>query len=82
MKLKLIKEARVISQTIEFKFEFEGVKYIGRIHDDGEGNNHWLLDENYNPINSGNVYDAFIDTNFDFWRDSSEDDILDTEEDC
>jgi hypothetical protein len=81
MKFKLIKEARVIAETIEFQFEFENVKYIGRIHDDGEGNKHWLFDEEYNAIDDGPVYDEFINTFFDLWKISRENEVLDTEED-
>lgn len=80
MKFKMIEESRVISETIEFIFEYEGTKYIGRIFDDGNGNSLWLLDENENEIHSGDVYNAFNKTCFDQWKSLEEDEILDTEE--
>ena len=50
MKFKIIQKSRVIVQTIEFVFEHEGVNYVGRIEDNGEGNTKWLLDEDENEI--------------------------------
>ena len=46
MKFKLIKEAQVIEEKIEFQFEFENVKYIGRVQSHGWGI-HWLYDEHF-----------------------------------
>jgi len=80
MKFKIIQKSRVIVETIEFVFEHEGVNYVGRIEDDGNGNNFWLLDEDENEIKVGDVYDTFNNTYFDQWRELEEDDILDTEE--
>ena len=79
MKFKIVKKSRVIAETIEFVFEHEGVKYIGRIYDDGNGNKFSLLDENEVEIDCGIVYDAFINTFFDQWKYLEEDETLDTE---
>jgi hypothetical protein len=80
MKFKIIQKSRVIVQTIEFVFEYEGVNYVGRIEDNGEGNTKWILDEDENEIEAGDVYDTFNNISFDQWRELEEDDILDTEE--
>jgi len=79
MKFKIIQKSRVIVQTIEFVFEHEGVNYVGRIEDNGEGNTKWLLDEDENEIEVGDVYNTFNNICFDQWRELEEDDILDTE---
>ena len=42
MKFKIIEKSRVIEQTIEFVFEYEGIKYIGKKNDNGNGNTMWL----------------------------------------
>lgn len=80
MKFKIIEKSRVISETIEFVFENEGIKYIGRIHDNGSGNTLSLSDENEKEINSGDVYDTFNNTYFDQWKFLKDNEILDTEE--
>lgn len=80
MKFKIVEKSRVIAETIEFVFESDGVKYIGRIHDDGSGNTFTLLDENENLIKGGDVYDTFNKTYFDQWKYLEDDEIFDTEE--
>ena len=80
MKFKIIEKSRVIEQTIEFVFEHEGIKYIGRINDNGIGNTMWLLDQDENEINSGDVYEAFNNMCFDDWRPLDNSETIDTED--
>jgi hypothetical protein len=79
MKFKIVEKSRVIAETIEFIFEHNGIKYIGRIHDDSSGNTFILLDESENLITSGEVYDTFNNTYFDQWKYLENEEILDTE---
>ena len=78
MKFKIIEKSRVIEQTIEFVFEHEGIRYIGRINDNGNGNTMWLLDQDENEINSGHVYEAFNTMCFDDWRPLENSETIDT----
>jgi hypothetical protein len=80
MKFKIIEKSRVIEQTIEFVFEHEEIKYIGRINDNGNGNTMWLLDQDENEINSGDVYEAFNNMSFDDWRPLENSETIDTED--
>lgn len=80
MKFKIIEKSRVIEQTIEFVFEHEGISYIGRINDNGNGNTMWLLDQDENEINSGDVYEVFNNMSFDDWRPLENSETIDTED--